>query len=99
MTQRPVDGVVVRHHLEEQVAVTGLRCENDSLHELGDADGADPGVSGPLQLLQVKPGVPVLAELVEDLVHPLLDGFLQLGELQKEVLVDSQCRHERSQDR
>ncbi|WP_260474871.1 hypothetical protein [Streptomyces sp. WAC 05379] len=83
----------MRHDFQEEEAVPRLGSEYDTPHEGVDADGPDPRVAGLLQFFQVQSGVPVFLELVEHFMDPLLDGLLQPGELQQEVLVDPQRRH------
>src|SRR5690606_4106437 len=83
----------VRKHLEQQIGVTGLRGQHDATPELVDADRAHPRVLGVVHLLQVQAGVGGGGELAEHLADLVLDGLLQLAELEEEVLVDEQLRH------
>lgn len=95
MLDRPGNGVVVRHHFEQQEAVAGLGGEDDTTHELVDPDGPDARVACLLQFFEMQTGVPVLLEFIEHFTDAPLDWFFQLGELHQEVLVDSQRRHQR----
>ncbi len=57
--RRPGVGVVVRQDIDQQERVTAVvRCENDAAPEVGDADGAHPGITSILHGLQVQPPCP-----------------------------------------
>ncbi len=94
---RPLLGLVVWKHAEQQVAdLLVVRSDDHPAPEVGDPDGADPWITGTGDLLQVQSGVGVLAELRENLIYPLLYGFLQLGVLGQEVSVQTKGGHAHS---